>query len=256
MTMPHQSLLDLTAAIHDFITSCQKFTLKEWQRLAGWINWCLNVFPLLRPALNNFYAKISGKCAPNRYIRINNAVRSDLTWATHHLEQDSGIRLIHQIRWDISSADFTVYCDACLEGMEFWLPDKCISFYSPVPDGLTDKQIFYFEALCVLSAIHHISDVCQPPQFSRLLIYTDNDNTVAIFNTLRCLPRYNDILISAADNLIKKNINLRVLHILGELNYVTDAISRKKFNIAQQHVPGLTISTFSPPCLPLGAARK
>jgi len=256
MTMPHQSLLDLTAAIHDFITSHRKFTLKEWQRLAGWINWCLNVFPLLRPALNNFYAKISGKCAPNRYVRINNTICSDLTWAAHHLEQDSGIRLIHQICWDISSADFTVYCDACLEGMGFWLPDKCIGFYSPVPDGLTDKQIFYFEALCVLSAIHHISDVHQPPQFSRLLIYTDNDNTVAIFNTLQCLPRYNDILISAADNLIKKNINLRILHIPGELNYVADAISRKKFNIIQQHVPGLTISTFSPPHLPLGAARK
>jgi len=29
---------------------------------------------LLRPALNNFYAKISGKNAPNRCVRINNAV--------------------------------------------------------------------------------------------------------------------------------------------------------------------------------------
>ena len=213
------------------------------------------MFPLLRPALNNFYLKISGKCAPNRYIRINNAVHSDLTWAAHHLEQNSGIWLIHQIRWD-ASADFTVYCDACLEGMGFWLPDKCISFYSPVPDGLTDEQIFYFVALCVLSAIHHISNIHQPPQFSCLLIYTDNDNTVTIFNTLQCLPQYNNILISTADTLIKGNLNLHILHIPGELNYVADAISRKKFNLAQHHVPGSTISTFSPPHLLLGAAKK
>ena len=256
MTMPPELLQDLITAIREFITSRRKFTLKEWQRLAGWINWALNVFPLLRPALNNFYAKISGKSAPNRYVRINNAVRSDLMWAVHHLELDSGIRLIHHLRWDASSADFTVYCDACLEGMGFWLPDECVGFYSPVPDGLTDEQIFYFEALCVLSAIHHLNNTYLPPQSSRLLIYTDNDNTVAIFNTLRCLPRYNDILISAADTLIKGSLNLRVLHIPGELNHVADAISRKKFDLAQQHVPGLTISPFSPPHLPLGAAQK
>jgi len=71
-----------------------------------------------------------------------------------------------------------------LDGMRFWLPDKRIGFYSPVPDGLTDEQIFYFEVLCMLSAIHHLSDVCQPPQFSHLLIYTDNNNTIAISSTL------------------------------------------------------------------------
>lgn len=256
MTMPQQYLNELIAAITDFINSPRRFTLKEWQRLAGWINWSFNVFPLLRPSLNNFYAKISGKNALNRYVRINNAVRADLTWAVNHLERDSGIHLIHQIRWDVSSANFTVYCDACLEGMGFWLPDKCVGFYSPVPEGLTDEQIFYFEALCVLSALHHLIDTYSPPPHSRLLIYTDNDNTVAIFNTLRCLPRYNDILIYAADALIMKNLYLRVLHIPGELNFVADAISRKKFALAEQHVPGIVISSFLPPQLSLGAIKK
>ena len=256
MSMPLDSLRDLTAAITDFITSRRKFSLKEWQRLAGWMNWSFNVFPLLRPALNNFYAKISGKSAPNRYVRINNAVRADLSWAVSHLEHDTGIRLIQQLRWDASSADFIIYCDACLEGMGFWLPDKCVGFYSPVPEGLNEEQIFYFEALCVLSALHHIIDLQHPPQSSRILIYTDNDNTVAIFNTLRCLPRYNSILISAVDALIAGSLHLRVAHIAGELNYVADAISRNNFDLARRYVPGITISPFSPPRLMLGAAQK
>ena len=247
MSMPPDSLQDLIAAMTDFISSHRKFSLKEWQRLAGWINWSLNVFPLLRPALNNFYAKISGKSAPDRYVRINNAVRADLAWAISHLEHDTGIRLIHQLRWDASSADFTVYCDACLEGMGFWLPDKCVGFYSPVPEELDEEQIFYFEALCVLSALYHIVDTEQPQRSSRILIYTDNDNTVAIFNTLRCLPRYNGILITAADALIKGDLHLQVLHIAGELNYVADAISRRNFDLAQRYVPGITISPFLPP---------
>jgi len=99
MSMPPDTLIQLVSVIREFITSKHKFTLREWQRLAGWINWSLNVFPLLRPALNNFYAKISGKCAPNKFVRINNAVWADLEWAIHHLECDSSVRLIHQIYW-------------------------------------------------------------------------------------------------------------------------------------------------------------
>jgi hypothetical protein len=37
------------------------FKLKKWQVLAGWVNWALNVYPLIRPALNNVYPKIAGK---------------------------------------------------------------------------------------------------------------------------------------------------------------------------------------------------
>jgi len=150
MMMPANTLKELTLAIREFIGTNCKFTLCEWQRLAGWINWSLNVFPLLRPALNNFYAKITGKCAPNKYIRINNAVWQDLLWAVQHLESNTGVRLIHHLYWDTSSADLTLYCDACLDGMGFWLPDKCLGYYSPVPENITDEQIFYFEALCVL----------------------------------------------------------------------------------------------------------
>jgi hypothetical protein len=225
MTMPPEALTKLITAIRDFITAKHKFTLREWQRLAGWINWSLNVFPLLRPALNNFYAKISGKSAPNKYIRINNAVQADLEWAASHLERDTGIRLLHQIHWDPSSADLTLYCDACLKGMGFWLSDTCVGYYSPVPDGTTEEHIFFFEALCVLSAIHHMTNTLRVPPTSKILIYTDNDNTVAIFNTLQCLPHYNPILINAADLCIATNIHLQVLHIPGELNSVADAIS-------------------------------
>jgi hypothetical protein len=164
--------------------------------------------------------------------------------------------LIQQIHWDVSSADFTIYCDACLEGMGFWIPDECVGFYSPVPKQVDSEQIFYFEALCILSALHHIIEMHNPQPLSRILIYMDNDNTVAIFNTLQCLPHYNSILISAADALINEKLSLRVLHIPGDLNFVADAISRNNFALAEQHVPGIFISLFTPPRLTLGAAQK
>jgi len=120
----------------------------------------------------------------------------------------------------------------------------------------TEEHIFYYEALCVLSAIHHVTDfLCAPPT-SRILIYTDNNNTVSIFNTLQCLPHYNPILINAADVCINTNIHLRVVHIPGELNSVADVISHNNFSLAQQYAPNIIISPFLPPQLPLGASKK
>ena len=206
--------------------------------------------------LNNFYAKISRKSVPNKFIRINNFVHADLEWAAHHLEHDSGVRLFHQIYWDAPSTDVTLFCDTCLEGMGFWLPDNCVGFYSPTPEGTTDEHIFYLKALCVLSAIHYVTDTLHVSPTAEILIYTDNDNTITIFNMFRCLPHYNPILINAAKACITSHIQLRVLHIPGEQNCVADAISQKNFTLAQQYVPNLVISTFLPPSIAAGGSQK
>ena len=100
-------------------------------------------------------------------------------------------------------------------------------------------------------------DFLHVPPLLRILIYTDNNNMVVIFNTLQCLPWYNPILIDAADISIVSGIHLRVLHIPGNLNYVADVISHKKFSLAQQYAPGIAISSFLPPqLLLLGAPKK
>ena len=46
--------------------SSGSFKLKHWERLAGWFNWCLNIYPHLCHALNNIYAKIGGKSNRNQ----------------------------------------------------------------------------------------------------------------------------------------------------------------------------------------------
>ncbi|KAF8573412.1 hypothetical protein K439DRAFT_1625101 [Ramaria rubella] len=63
ITMVPNRKLELCSAIRSFIdtrTGCRR-PLVEWQRLLGWINWALNVYPLLKPGLQSSYAKISGK---------------------------------------------------------------------------------------------------------------------------------------------------------------------------------------------------
>ena len=65
--------------------------LKHWEQLAGWFNWALNVFPLLRPALNNVYSKMNGKRNRDQRVYINNAIWDDLTWALTHIKRSDGI---------------------------------------------------------------------------------------------------------------------------------------------------------------------
>jgi hypothetical protein len=133
------------------------YQLKHWQQMAGWLNWAFNVFPLLRPCLNNFYHKMSGTHNPTRRIWVNNAIRDDFTWAARHIESSSGVHIFRSSDWEPMSADFTLYCDACPEGLGFWYPSTCLGFYAPTPKDSQISVIFYFEALCVFCALKDVA---------------------------------------------------------------------------------------------------
>ena len=137
-------------------TSSGSFKLKHWERLAGWFNWALNVYPLLRPALNNVYAKMGGKQNREQRVYINNAIREDLAWALTHVENSDGVHLFKSISWTPSLADFVIYCDACPEGLGFWYPFSKEGYYAPTPIDAPTNAIFYFETLAILSALTHV----------------------------------------------------------------------------------------------------
>jgi len=95
----------------------------------------------------------------------------------------------------------------------------------------------------------------------RLLIYTDNMNVVDIFSSLRCHPDFNALLKKAITLRVSAKIDMRVLHVPGEENTVTDAVSRGLFEHASSLSPLLTLHMFTPPNLTpplsmLGAVKK
>jgi hypothetical protein len=264
LTLPPENKSELVAHLKDFARTPEgngvKYALKDFQRLAGWFNWALNVYPLLKPALSNVYAKMSHS-KPDRPLTklyVNNAIRSDLLWAIDHLSRLPGTHVLQSVDWDLDTADLTAYCDASLTGLGFWFPGLNTGFWSLVPEKPPKDTIFYFEALSVLSAILHSTSLGLP--LNKLVIYTDNLNTVHMFNTLSALPAYNDILKNAVDQLlsdIDNPIQLRVIHISGESNTVADALSRGQLHTVVDYVPHITINTFSPPRIrkELGAAN-
>ncbi|KAF9528414.1 hypothetical protein CPB83DRAFT_791773, partial [Crepidotus variabilis] len=218
-------------------------SLKRWQQLSGWINWALNVFPLLRPCLNRFYPKMHDKTLLKGNIYVNGAIREDFKWATEKLDTSSGIFLLKSVDWNITKATHIIYCDACPSGMGFWYPNLHLGYLADNPAD-DDGLIFYFEALCVLCALHDASK--RSPKGRKFIIYTDNMNTVDIFNSLQCLPNFNIILKAAVDILYSGEHDMRVLHVPGTENIVADALSRGRLDVALQTDPSLKVTTFEP----------
>jgi hypothetical protein len=194
------------------------------------VNWCLNVYPLLRPALSNVYEKLRSQSNQNGSIWINNAVRKDLSWALNKIKASTGLLLLETTSWDVASASFTIYCDTCLSGLGFWYPDLNLGFVAETPSDDVSHLIFYFEALCVVCAL---LDACiRTVASGRFVIYTDNHNTVDIFSSLHAKPEYNVLLQEAVTLLMAGGHDLQVLHVPGERNEVADALSRGKFDRA------------------------
>jgi hypothetical protein len=240
--------------IRDFAKPGKRHSLKEFQSLGGHVNWSFAVFPLLKPSLSALYAKTAGKTQALLPIRVNNAICNELRWFLKHASAASGIFLLKSVAWDPTSElrNTTVcYADACLGGMAFYYPEFRLGYQCRVPPGFS-APIFYWEAVAVACAMMspHTTNA------SRLVVYTDNKNTVDIWHSLKASTPYNTTLMIAIDWLISHEVDARVLHVPGIDNVVADALSRFNNALALRLVPGIKLGLFETPLTMLGALKK
>ncbi|KAH7918235.1 hypothetical protein BV22DRAFT_1186828 [Leucogyrophana mollusca] len=225
--------------------------------IVGDLNWALNVYPLLHPGLCAIYSKIVGKQSPSAPLWINHAVVEELLWVVHHLTTSEGIFFLKSVPWMASSAApdiFQVMCDASGVAMAFWYPSLGLGFQLLLPPHPWRGTILFHEALAVCSAIHEAGH--HFPRGSRLAVFTDNMNTVHMFNSLAADPDYNPILILAVNVILASRINVHIFHIAGVDNIVADHLSQNQNVLAERAAPRLVIETFQPPQDVLGAALE
>jgi len=253
VTMDDEDRNNLLERVQGFISTAPggtRRTLREFQELAGWINWSFNVFPLLKPSLSNVYEKMSGKTETHAKIFVNKGVIRDLSWFVSEVRILDGVYLFEDVDWLAEDAELTAIGDACLSGMGFYFENSREGFQCVLPYHAPKHTIFYFEALVVVSIVNAVTHMPKVP--SKLLVLSDNTNTVDIFQSLRCKPPYNDLVKFTVSLLLKHHISLRVVHIPGIDNIVADALSRFQNERALAACPGLKISTFQPPQLTMG----
>ena len=252
VTMPVQSQCELVEAVHAFVNVGQRHSLREFQRLAGWMNWALNAYPLLRPSMSLLYSKMARKVNAHQLIWVSKALCRELIWFTNHVEISDSIHIMTSVGWGKNDVDFSIFCDACPSGMGFWYPARCLGFVFPLDLTTSSPGIFYFEALTVVSAIYWAAHNLPLQPCSRLAIYTDNSNMVDMFNTLRTQPLYNPLLITVVEILLLSKTHLRVFHVPGDENIVADGLSCSCYDSVFRLVPTLQIYNFIPPRLTLG----
>ena len=87
--MSFQKRGELVAAVCQFVSqdSPQAHPLGEWLSLLGWMNWGLNAYPLLKPALQPAYDKVRGKSAPHAPVYRNKDVTSHFLWFANRIEK-------------------------------------------------------------------------------------------------------------------------------------------------------------------------
>ncbi|KAG2051860.1 hypothetical protein BDR06DRAFT_839860, partial [Suillus hirtellus] len=137
------------------------------------------------------------------------------------------------------------YTDASGIGIGLWFLDDDFGCQCPLPSSAPLNTIFFFEALAVCSAIHAVCNMHKTPP--KLLIYSDNTNMVAMFDSLRAKPAYNSLLLSAVDMLITHNIDLHVEHIPGHQNIIADTLSWFHNELVKELIPSAQIFDFEPP---------
>ncbi|KAG2067630.1 hypothetical protein BDR04DRAFT_1129544 [Suillus decipiens] len=200
------------------------------------------------------YDMIRGKSNSFTQIHVNNTLINELLWIADHIEHLDGLHLFKCLDFDPLSDDIIVaYTDASGVGSGLCFPDDNFACQCHLPSDAPHNTIFFFEALAVCSAIHTIVNMHEPP--GKLPVYTDNTNTVAMFDFLHAKPAYNSLLLLAVDVLFSYNVDLWVEHIPGHQNVITNALSCFHNELVKDLVPAAQIFDFEPPWDVLGAIK-
>ncbi|KAI0692779.1 hypothetical protein BC835DRAFT_1277097 [Cytidiella melzeri] len=243
------SVADTILAIDQFISEpSRKHTLREWSRLAGWLNWVLNVFPWGRPAMTEMYRKMSGKLHMLAPVYLNREVVADLTWFKGVMPDAVGVLFVDSGRWTDSEADMIIHTDATLSfGLSFVYANIAHVYHiAPPPFGINKPDIFFFEELAILSAIHHAAQLLVPPR--RILIFSDSLDCVHAFNSLHVSQSiHNAPLLAVASIILTSGVDVRVRHISGIDNVRADLLSRLMFNEYHIRYPADRVHFFNPP---------
>src|SRR5258705_5120046 len=143
----------LVDAIHEFVLNppspCQQL-MQAWLHILGYANWGLNVFPLLKPALNSSYDKVTGCTFLNAPIFLNKHTTEDLLWFADQVEHLDGVWMFNNEVWDAPEADLQTWGDTSAIGLAFWSPLHNATYVlDPIVDAECHFNAFFNAAITI-----------------------------------------------------------------------------------------------------------
>lgn len=256
VTMPIEKRDALVIACAEFAKPRTTKSLRDCQRMLGWLNWALNAYPKLRPGLSSLYTKIAGITDPHKRLRMNTDIAAELNWFSDRMRSSSGVHFLTSLDWAVDATDeisVTIFTDASMKGLGVWFPCEFAGFQSPPPDDSPSDIIFFLEALAVVCGIW----LCAHRYHRRRLVcFSDNTNTVDAFASMSASGPINTLLRFAVDILLEFEIDFRCYYIPGPENVVADALSRFNNELLAKIAPNVSVEIFTPPQEALGRSKK
>jgi len=159
-----------------------------------------------------------------------------------------GVHVIKSIAWKPEQANHHFFCGASRKGISCYYKEDFIGFRATPPPK---ADVPFLKALSVCWAIHiaHRHNLK-----GRIVIYTDNLNTVEIFDRLHVpAAERNPILLSAVDVLINDPFAIRVAvdSDQSEGNEIANALSQGQIDRLRRRLLDISIVNNEPlPVLP------
>ncbi|KIK24716.1 hypothetical protein PISMIDRAFT_29109 [Pisolithus microcarpus 441] len=101
--MCHDSGVLLLEHLHSFALRGTHHSLCDFQHLAGYLNWALNIYPMLWPGLSALYAKTAGKMHQGVLLWVNQDIVHELLWFASHVESLQGVFFLSSESWNFWS---------------------------------------------------------------------------------------------------------------------------------------------------------
>lgn len=142
ISIPPNSLNNIISVISEVTVPGNRVCLCNLQHLAGWINWVLNVYPLLQPCLCALYAKMLKK--NQHLVYVNTQMCQELCWAVGHLKTAPLVFMLNSLDWELCEADYFLLTDASMSGMGFWSPHHNLGYQASILCTLATPHIIFY----------------------------------------------------------------------------------------------------------------
>lgn len=236
--IPVDKLYSLKDLIICFLAR-KKATLKEFQALAGLLNFCLRAIPPARAFTRRIYDVMQGVVKPHHLIRVSVAVKDDLrVWLTF-LDLFNGCYYFPQIDW-VDDEHLQLFTDSAGNldlGCGAFFRNHWLFFKWPTEWAGTEamRDITFLELVPIVLAIHAWGNQLTS---KKIVFRVDNEALVAILNkksskSKRVMGLIRPLVLQS----MLSAIQFKACHILGVHNEVADALSRCQFQRFRTLVP-------------------
>ena len=238
--LPKEKFDKLLSHIRDFCSSASgRQSLLRFLQLAGSMSSALYVFPLLKPGLRGLQEKIYHNLdkKPDTEMYVSATIKLELSWFAAHAAKIGGVHVMESLAWEPSEANHQFFCRASRKSMGCYYKEASTGFQAAPPPDSTGS---FLKALCVCWAIHI---AYRRKLQGRILIYTDNLDTVKMFDRLYTpTAKCNPILLSTIDILINKPFAIQVMvDSIQNGNHVAKALSQSQIDQSRKKFPDLSI---------------